>query len=348
MKESVKDVVQLASGLVFLEGILRICLQLHGKSLPGWGTNTLILLGSYLLCLLLQLCEMKENSFVKSPLFKNILTFCHAADGLCALLLGVGIYYQNIYLFGFGTVIMVKFGLLYVFNRMILAKTASLDDGMAIALQTTKSFLHHTASFLFLTQNPFEIIIVTLWRTISMTGHALLVLRNKVPSATISYWQWTLSYLRILILVGILFLLCMPSINNNIEYNNYWNVHALRNAMGHSAFGHIAYMAIRWMPLLQQGAVYVEHEKEEWVGLGDNLTARFHLLFIEGKYIPLTIELTLMVLLICIFFFLRWQVFWIEDWPLLLDIFHQQQTPLSSAASGTVTTVSLGKWLITS
>jgi hypothetical protein len=54
-------------------------------------------------------------------------------------------------------------------------KTGSIVDDLT---QTTKTYLHHLANFLFLSGYN-EIIITSIWRAISMSGHSLKLLRGK-------------------------------------------------------------------------------------------------------------------------------------------------------------------------
>ena len=95
-------------------------------------------------------------------------------DGINALGIGLGLYYGNDILFLIGVIFMVKCGLLYLLSRMVTGQAAHNKYQMLI--QTTKTYLHHVGSFLFLT-NPTVTILTTIWRCISMNGHAILTAR---------------------------------------------------------------------------------------------------------------------------------------------------------------------------
>ena len=91
-----------------------------------------------------------------------------------ALAMGLGLYYGNSILFLIGLICMVKGGLLYLLSRMVTGQAAHNKYEMLI--QTTKTYLHHVGSFMFLS-NPTVTIITTVWRFISMNGHAILTVR---------------------------------------------------------------------------------------------------------------------------------------------------------------------------
>ena len=170
-----------------------------------------------------------------------------------------------------------KIFLIHLLNRLILAKKC--DQGIfAECTQTTKSFLHHVSSFLFIC-NPTEIVITTIWRTISMTGHSTLVLRGKWKPETISIVSWILAYMRIAMVTSVL-IIC------------YLN-HDVRDAFGRSAVGHISYMMVRAGPVFKTGALYLnDEEKLLWNEFSDDQKL-YHLL--KGTHFMLSVELSLLV-----------------------------------------------------
>lgn len=274
-------VVHLSLLLVLMEGSLRLLIG-HGDS---WGTAIFCFMISYCICLLFQSMGMKDWALMKSDIIRNVLSLSHSLDGLSALVIGLAIYVRNTVALVIGILVVSKYGLLHAFNRMILGKSAASGDWLDVSVQTTKSFLHHVASFLFLPANPSAILLTTAWRTLSMTGHALLFFRGRLSAASLAKMQWLLSYLRIVFLL-LLLSLCLISSD-------------LRIAFGRSAAGHIAYMAVRFVPLLQQGGVYVEAEKQHWVETLNNGERLQHLC--KGNYPLLTTELALMAALSLLF-----------------------------------------------
>lgn len=109
-------------------------------------------------------------------------------------------------------------------------------------LQTTKVYLHHIGSFLFLSYNYKEVIILTsVWRFISMSSHALAAFRTRYDQNPDLYttYQWVLSYLRQLFVI-IIIMLC-------IIYP------PIRRGFGLSASGHVAYLLVRTGPVFRLG-----------------------------------------------------------------------------------------------
>lgn len=253
-----------------------------------WIEGGYILLISYVLCLLTQLFGFKNvKSITTSPVFRSTLSFLHGLDGLAAMVIGTSIYFKSKTGLWIGSIMITKVFLIHLLNRLILAKKSDL--GMfAECTQTTKSFLHHVSSFLFIS-HPAEIIITTIWRTISMTGHATLVLRGKVSSLTISRINWGLAYMRIFMVVLVLYF-CLT--NDDIS-----------GAFGKSAIGHISYMMVRAGPVYKTGSMYLdEKEKEHWISCTDDQKIVY---LITGKYLILSLELALLLILSGILLTLR-------------------------------------------
>lgn len=283
MDDTVKSLVQYSTFLVLLESCWHII-----KDDPGyWRIGGIIFGISYFLCLFTELLGLKDSLIVRTNLFKNILSLCHGLDGIAALLIGISLYYRLEWLLWIGSLIMTKFFLIHLLNRMILAnkKADTYFEGM---IQTTKSYLHHVSSFLFV-QSPNEIILTAIWRTISMFGHSLLVLRGKINPLVLNKFSWFLSYLRNLFLI-ILLVLCF--INQDI-----------RTSFSRSAIGHIAYMAVRLGPVFKLGSMYLDSsEKEEWTNMTDK--ERF-LALIQGRHKWLALEIFLLTIAILYFGLLR-------------------------------------------
>ena len=253
-----------------------------------WAEAGYIFFYSYLLCLMTQLFGFKDmKTITTSTLFRSTLSFLHGLDGFAALLIGASMYYRSRIGLWIGSIMITKVFLIHLLNRLILAKKSDLGI-FAECTQTTKSYLHHVSSFFFLS-HPSEIIITTLWRTISMTGHATLVLRGKVSPSNISKINWILAYMRILMVIAVLYF-CF--VNDEIA-----------SAFGRSAVGHISYMMVRAGPVYQTGSMYLnEKEKEHWASCSDG-QKMYHL--ITGKYFMLSVELMLLLFTSLVFFSLK-------------------------------------------
>jgi hypothetical protein len=259
----------------------------HYPSADSWGFAGPAFLVSYLLCLISEGLGLKDNAFIKSSFFRNLLSLFHGLDGVSALIAGVSLYMRSWPLLLISLIVITKFFLIHILNRMILANKPS-GDWIQNVTQTTKSYLHHVASFLFVTQHE-EIILTTIWRTISMSGHAMLVLRGHVEKEKLQELSWALSHLRNLFLILLLGL--------------FWVRTDIRMQFGRSAIGHIAYLAVRTGPVFKLGSIYLEGEEKE---LWQKTSALQRLsLLCSGHHPYLALELVLMLALIASFAYMR-------------------------------------------
>lgn len=298
MDDAISNIVHASLVGVFLEIAHRLhtasasIQEIDGTVLNGvpeyWTQGGYILFISYALCLLTQLFGFKNmKSITTSAVFRSTLSFLHGLDGVAALLIGTSIYYKSKIGLWMGSIMITKVFLIHLLNRLILAKKSDLGV-LAECTQTTKSFLHHVSSFLFIS-HPAEIIITTIWRTISMTGHATLVLRGRVSPSTVSKINWILAYMRIF-MVLVVFYFCFT--NDEVC-----------GAFGRSAIGHISYMMVRAGPVYKTGSMYLnEKEKEHWMSCTEEQKVIY---LLTGKYLMLSIELSLLLLLSGILFTLR-------------------------------------------
>ncbi len=283
-----RGLVQTSCQMVFMEFIWRM----YYHSNEFWVNGCLAFFISYVLCIATEFFGLKDNVVVKSTMFKSILTVLHGMDGLAAFIIGLGLRMKSISILTVGILIITKCFLIHLLNRMILAhkkgEVTSLIDGFT---QTSKSFLHHVASFLFLSQ-PTEILLTTVWRTLSMSGHAMLVLRGRVSPSALQSLSWTLAYLRNVFLFT---LLCICVVYPSI-----------RGEFAASAVGHIAYMAVRLGPVFKQGGAYLSAaEKEEWACLSD--VEKIQTL-LSGRHAWLGVELALLFIATMFFAALRLQL----------------------------------------
>lgn len=140
---------------------------------------------------------------------------------------------------------------------------------------TLKSFIHHTASFLFLDSNYKEVIcITTVWRAISMSGHSAQALHFKkiIDKGQLFRFNWALSHIRNVV-VCMIFASC-------VIYPR------VRKGFGVSAVGHVGYILVRAGPVFRLGSVYVG-DRPVWQGRTD---ADRVCVLLKGNHPFLTIE----------------------------------------------------------
>jgi hypothetical protein len=140
---------------------------------------------------------------------------------------------------------------------------------------TLKSYIHHTASFLFLDSSFKEVIVITtVWRAISMSGHSAQALHfnNIIDKDQLYRFNWILSHVRN-VAVSIISFLC-------VVYPR------VRMGFGLSAVGHVGYILVRAGPVFRLGSVYVG-DRPLWQARTDQ--DRIAVL-LSGKHPYLTIE----------------------------------------------------------
>lgn len=164
----------------------------------------LLFFGAYLLCIAAIFLELKSIPFFKSTFVRGLITVLHAADGVSAIILGLSIYYQDSILLVFGILAIGKIFLLHLLSRMVTGVKAY--GNFEVALQTTKTFLHHTGSFLFIS-DPKVVLITALWRFTSMNGHAILSLKDHISRSLFEDSMWVLAHARNAMVVAVL-LMC--------------------------------------------------------------------------------------------------------------------------------------------
>jgi hypothetical protein len=163
--------------------------------------SSLLFTTSYVLCIVAVLIELKKYDFFKSPLIRNMLTVLHALDGIIALLLGFAVYFRSPLLLSIGLIAMTKFFLLHLLSRMVTGQAAF--GRFPISLQTTKTFLHHVGSYIFIAE-PSTALITGFWRFVSMNGHAAMTLRDKLSKKTYESLMWRITHARNLAVATVL------------------------------------------------------------------------------------------------------------------------------------------------
>jgi hypothetical protein len=173
-------------------------------------------LTAYLSCILPVLLNFKNIHFFQSRSVRLLIRFLHACDGFIALLIGTAIFYENDFILCFAILLISKFFLLHLLSRMVTGVRAY--SKLSIIFQTTKTFIHHTSSFYFLSYRyPSSLCLTSFWRFLSMTGHAALTLRRNhskddengwwtLSDATYERTMWFITHCRNIIMVVVLFL----------------------------------------------------------------------------------------------------------------------------------------------
>jgi len=202
---------------------------------------------SYILCILTIWLGIKKWNLCKNKLIRDFLTILYGLDGIAALILGYSIYIKNNYLIFLTILISTKVFLLHFLSRMVTGLHAYTNN--AIALQTTKTFLHHLGSFFFISSYYSKIIFITsIWRFISLSGHSLLSITHLLNSNTYYKLSWLLIHLRnIAIIITFILILIF---------------HDIRRGFALSAVGHIAYIGVRAGAIFRLGGPYIEDKNE--------------------------------------------------------------------------------------
>jgi len=239
--------------------------------------HTQVLMLAYVACCVTSVLgkSLIDDSVTKSQSVKSLLQTLHAFDSVVIIILGASVYSNNFFGTLLSVMIISNFSFLYLFNRMITAdKAVNLSDEV---MNTTRAFLHHLGSFIFLRDST-TIILTTAWRAISMSGHAILFFKEKMNQDTYVAIQWAISMLRMLAVVTVLALCMMyPEI---------------RRGFGLSAVGHVAYLANRFGPVYKLGANFLGKDKSLWLEMSDSQRLAA---LISGKYKWLAAELTLLL-----------------------------------------------------
>lgn len=156
------------------------------------------------MCIVVIFLDIKKYNFFKSPRLRSLLSFLHSIDGVVALVLSLAHYYKSELLLNIGVLMIAKCFLLHLLSRMVTGQAAF--GPLAVSLQTTKTFLHHTGSFLFL-GNDNTALITGCWRFISMNGHAAMTLREKLNESTYDRIMWAITHARN-VMMALVILIC--------------------------------------------------------------------------------------------------------------------------------------------
>lgn len=285
--------------------------------------------GAYVLCIFAVYLNLKRYSFFSSPFLRNFLSFLHALDGIVALVLSLAYFYKSQGLLYMGILGITKCFLLHQLSRMV---TGQLAYGPAeISLQTTKTFLHHTGSFLFLGDDT-TAFITGCWRFVSMNGHAAMTLRKSLSEKTYNKVMWMITHARNAIL-AIVILICFFSRDIRRGFGEFFCFlsqiavwvcddclflpllitdprYLFTSAL--SATGHISYMIVRLGPVFRIGSMYLDsaEEKKRW---SDNTDMERFRILMSGKYPWFSLELGLLAFACVYFAYLRLTTFGIVE-----------------------------------
>ena len=253
---------------------------------------------TYLLCMVVIYLNIKTMPFFKLPLLRNFLSILHAIDGFIALILGLAAYYESNLLLLIGVIGISKIFLLHLLCRMVTGEVAHTHN--EVAFQTTKSYIHHVGSFLFLPQNKAVILITALWRFNSMNGHAALTFRHRMKFETYELILWKISHIRNFFIVAIITAsLIYPDIRRGLGKFlciHYYIISA-NICLAVSAVGHASYLIVRIGPVFRIGSIYLAEgeEKNKWGKSTDSYRLNA---ILKLKYPYFTLELGLMLLMI--------------------------------------------------
>ena len=155
---------------------------------------------------------------------------------------------------------------------------------------TLKSYIHHNSSFFFL-DNKEVIVITTIWRAVSMSGHLAQALQRKqyITPGQLYDFNWALTHARNVLIAGIL-VICYASED-------------IRSGFGRSAVGHVGYMLVRAGPVFRLGSVYVG-DKPLWQSYTDSKRLS---IMASGRHPFITIEVGSLVFLSLLF--LYWRIY---------------------------------------
>lgn len=131
---------------------------------------------AYILCLIVAFFDFKNMKIFQSDYTRKILSMLHACDGLIAVFMGIAMYIKRIDLLYLSLLLSTKLFLLSFVTRMVTGRASK--STLDAILNTSRAYFHHVGSFLFLA-DPSVIILTTIWRGLSMTGHALIAFKDK-------------------------------------------------------------------------------------------------------------------------------------------------------------------------
>ena len=207
-----EEATYLASCLVSIESVYRM---LNLSSMSDYEAKLrAIFISSYILSIGMVFLDVKSSQFYSKneSFIRSVIKVLHGSDSFCALLLGVGLWFHSLTLISTSCLLLTKFFLLHLLSRAVTG--VKTTDKLSMCIETTKAYLHHMGNFLFIGPEDYTMILITtIWRFLSLTGHlAMYLSENSVISKNFFFWQ--LSYCRN---AAILILLFLCQYSNNIR-----------------------------------------------------------------------------------------------------------------------------------
>lgn len=207
-----EEATYLASCLVSIESVYRM---LNLSSMSDYEAKlSAIFISSYILSIGMVFLDVKSSQFYSKneSFIRSVIKVLHGSDSFCALLLGVGLWFHNLTLISTSCLLLTKFFLLHLLSRAVTG--VKTTDKLSMCIETTKAYLHHMGNFLFIGPEDYTMILITtIWRFLSLTGHlAMYLSENSVISKNFFFWQ--LSYCRN---AAILIMLFLCQYSNNIR-----------------------------------------------------------------------------------------------------------------------------------
>lgn len=202
----------MASCLVSIESVYRM---LNLSSMSDYEAKLrAIFISSYILSIGMVFLDVKSSQFYSKneSFIRSVIKVLHGSDSFCALLLGVGLWFHSLTLISTSCLLLTKFFLLHLLSRAVTG--VKTTDKLSMCIETTKAYLHHMGNFLFIGPEDYTMILITtIWRFLSLTGHlAMYLSENSVISKNFFFWQ--LSYCRN---AAILIMLFLCQYSNNIR-----------------------------------------------------------------------------------------------------------------------------------
>lgn len=243
---------------------------------------------AYVACICVICLDLKRYHVFQGEGVRGLITALHRCDSVFCLLMGVSIAYNSQWLLIIAVLGSSKCFLLNFIHRAVTGERATTK--FQLAVQTTKTFVHHTASFYFIS-DPTVALLTGIWRAISISGHAALAIRSTLQKQTYDKLMWKLTHIRNLTMITVaVIVIVAPS---------------LRRGFAISGFGHAAYLVIRLVAIYRRGTNYFDSEDDSKVWT-EQLTDSERLgILISLRYSWFLFELVIMAVVIFIMVILR-------------------------------------------
>jgi hypothetical protein len=187
---------------------------------------------------------------------------------------------------------MYLLALICLSKGMCLSLVGNKVVGLTLELdELVKNFSLHFGGFLLLDNEPSLVLVVTIWRSLSIANHAVPAFEKHVSEKV---YKNMISVSKHLNSAALSIVLLMSIFSPTI-----------RSGFASSALGHISCMAFHISAIFRMGFGHLstEEERDEWNDM--SLQKKVHLLFISTKHFWLAIEVGLNITTIMYFLILR-------------------------------------------